>query len=503
MAEDEHYFSADPSVTFRRMPVTATVWGHELSLTSGSGVFAQGRLDVGTAVLFRETSAPAGGRVLDLGCGYGVIGLAIAAAVPGATVTGIDVNERAVLLANENAAALGLTERFTATTPLRSTRGGDLRRALVEPADPDREGSAARAAAHLAAPAGARRPRGAGGGQEPRGRLAAALVGGAGLPDRANCECERLPGAGDSAPVITPWEDPDWLAGAVAWVDERLADLGRQRIGEPEQPHVRTWATALRVPTAAGPVWFKANTPELRHEVSVVERVSARVPDRVPPLLASDVDRGWMLMADAGGRLREVAAEERSLARWHDVLSGAADVARELEPDVDELVAAGVPDLRLHTLADGYADLVARYEVERRFRDAVGRVRDLVDELASYAVTETLQHDDLHDGQVFVKDGRNLILDWGDAVVSHPFFTMSVTLEGGVAWGLDDVADSEDIWPYVDSYLARYAPDRPELRDAVPPALRLGWVCRALNNPEVSGQFTGTRLRMFLDGRPE
>ena len=117
VAEDEHYFSADPSVPFRRMPVTASVWGHSLSLDSGSGVFAQGRVDVGTAVLFRETSAPAAGRVLDLGCGYGVIGLAIATAVPGARVTGVDVNERAVLLANENAAALGVADRFTATTP--------------------------------------------------------------------------------------------------------------------------------------------------------------------------------------------------------------------------------------------------------------------------------------------------------------------------------------------------------------------------------------------------
>jgi len=304
--------------------------------------------------------------------------------------------------------------------------------------------------------------------------------------------------------VTTRWEDKDWLAGAVSWVDERLAELGRSRTGEPEQPHVRSWATALRVPTADGPVWFKANTPELRHEVAVVELVSARVPDRVPPLLASDVERGWMLMADAGERLREVVAEERSLARWHDVLAGAADIAVALEPDADDLVAAGLPDLRLHLLVDAYAELVDRFELEPRFQDAVGRVRDLVDELASYAVPETLQHDDLHDGQVFVKDGRNLILDWGDAVVSHPFFTMSVTLEGGVAWGLDDVADSEDIWPYVDSYLARYAPDRPELRDAVPAALRLGWVSRALNNPEVSGlSSTQTRLRMFLDGRPE
>ena len=114
---DEHYFSADPSVPFKRAPVRATVWGHDLDLTSGSGVFAQGRLDIGTAVLFRETEPPGGGRVLDLGCGYGVIGLALAVAVPGSVVRAVDVNERAVLLANENAASLGVGDRFAAVTP--------------------------------------------------------------------------------------------------------------------------------------------------------------------------------------------------------------------------------------------------------------------------------------------------------------------------------------------------------------------------------------------------
>ena len=113
----EHYFSADPAVAFRRTPVVALVWGHELALTSGSGVFAQGRLDVGTAALFRETEPPTARRYLDLGCGYGVIGLALAAAVPTSVVRAVDVNERAVLLANENAAALGVADRFEAVPP--------------------------------------------------------------------------------------------------------------------------------------------------------------------------------------------------------------------------------------------------------------------------------------------------------------------------------------------------------------------------------------------------
>jgi 16S rRNA (guanine1207-N2)-methyltransferase len=121
----DHYFSADPSVPFAREPFVCEAWGHRLDLVSGSGVYSRGRLDKGTAVLLHETEPPAPGRVLDLGTGYGAIGLAIAQAwrrsgVPAgasAGVTGVDVNQRAVLLANENAAALGLQDRYVACDP--------------------------------------------------------------------------------------------------------------------------------------------------------------------------------------------------------------------------------------------------------------------------------------------------------------------------------------------------------------------------------------------------
>jgi 16S rRNA (guanine1207-N2)-methyltransferase len=80
-------------------------------------VFAVGRLDRGTAVLFREAAPPAApGVFLDLGCGYGVIACALAIAVPGAEVWAIDVNERALRLCQDNAASLGVGERVHAVT---------------------------------------------------------------------------------------------------------------------------------------------------------------------------------------------------------------------------------------------------------------------------------------------------------------------------------------------------------------------------------------------------
>jgi hypothetical protein len=300
------------------------------------------------------------------------------------------------------------------------------------------------------------------------------------------------------------WRDPEWVATARAWIDERRAEHGATLTGDVEQPHVTSWSTVLRLPTDRGTWWFKANEESLSHETAVVELVAARRPDAVPPLIAGDRRRGWMLMADAGESLRTVAAREQSLARWLDALALYAGVQLALEPDAEALLAIGVPDLRLAALPARYDALMDEIGAERRFRAAGGRVAELCAELASYGIAETLNHDDLHDGQVFVSGGRHLLMDWGDACVSHPFLTLSVTLEGVIAWGLDDEEHSVDIGPYRDAYLTVYAERYGrDLTDAVAPALRLGWACRAVNGhvPGDPGP-TLTRLRMFLDGSP-
>jgi len=94
------------------------VWGRPMTLASSSGVFAAGRLDLGTGVLFRTVGPPTSpGRYLDLGCGYGVIACALAQAVEDAEVWAIDVNERALRLARANARSLGVADRLFAVRP--------------------------------------------------------------------------------------------------------------------------------------------------------------------------------------------------------------------------------------------------------------------------------------------------------------------------------------------------------------------------------------------------
>ncbi len=116
--EPSQYFSEQPSSTEVRRTITARVWGRELTLITGSGVFAAAGLDRGTAVLIRASPIPVGApRILDLGCGYGPIALALAVHCPGALVDAVDVNERALALCRDNAEALGVADRVRVLRP--------------------------------------------------------------------------------------------------------------------------------------------------------------------------------------------------------------------------------------------------------------------------------------------------------------------------------------------------------------------------------------------------
>lgn len=105
----DHYYSERPQAAHRRHELRLQLRGVDLILSSDSGVFSRRAVDTGTLLLLSHIPPPSGGAVLDIGCGYGPIGLFYAARCPSCAVHMSDVNERAVALSRENAERNGIT----------------------------------------------------------------------------------------------------------------------------------------------------------------------------------------------------------------------------------------------------------------------------------------------------------------------------------------------------------------------------------------------------------
>ena len=107
----EQYFTAQPTAQHQERTFSFNLRGHLLQLTTDNGVFSKQTVDFGTRTLISAidfTNLPAG-NLLDLGCGYGPIGLTLAKEQPQRQIMMADVNERALELARNNAAENRIT----------------------------------------------------------------------------------------------------------------------------------------------------------------------------------------------------------------------------------------------------------------------------------------------------------------------------------------------------------------------------------------------------------
>ena len=299
-------------------------------------------------------------------------------------------------------------------------------------------------------------------------------------------------GSEDTTGVAT-WQDPDWRAGALDWAAARLAERGMAMDGEPEQPHVRAWSTAFRLPVRGGAVWLKSVGPGSAQEPALVQALGEWAPEHVLVPLAVHRERRLMLLPDGGATLR-AAGGAGSVEAWEALLRDYAHLQVELLPHAEEMIALGVPDLRpdrlpelaADLLDDGEALLIDRpggltTDVRARLRDGLGPYAELCHRLAASAVPPSVQHDDLHDANVFVADGRHRFFDWGDASVAHPFLSLLVPLR--VAAQALGVPDGDGVLLRLrDAYLEPWSGygSPAELREQCAVALRVAPLPRAM-----------------------
>jgi hypothetical protein len=288
------------------------------------------------------------------------------------------------------------------------------------------------------------------------------------------------------------WLDRSWRDAALEWAVEQLGRAELEPDGEPEQPHVRVWSTAFRLPLrGGGAAWLKSVGPGSAQEPVIAGALGRWTPEHVLVPLAVEPARRLLLLPDGGRTLRSSGGD---LTGWSAMLQAYARLQLDLVPRAEALLCLGVPDTRPGGLsglvddlfADDEAQLVGRSgglaaEVRRRLLAGRGDLVAACRELADGGVPATLQHDDLHDANVFVGDGRYRFFDWGDASVSHPFLSLLVALRmAGRALGLPD--GDPGLHRLRDAYLepwSRYGSPR-ELRRQCDLALRVAPLARAI-----------------------
>lgn len=290
------------------------------------------------------------------------------------------------------------------------------------------------------------------------------------------------------------WPAPGWEAGALAWSAAQLAARGVRITGAAVTVRAHAWSIVLQLPTTAGPVYCKACAPAMAAEMRLLPRLAAWSPALLPPVLSVDEAAGWLLLSDGGDLLRPIIKADRDLDHWRQILAGYAALQRSLLPMREELLGLGVWDRTLAALPGEYAGLLAdtdallidkpdglRAEEHGQLLALAPRFAADCADLAALGIPASIDHSDLHDGNVLLCDGRYVLIDWGDACVGHPFMTLPITLRS-IAYHLELAAEDRALADLRDGYLAAwsdYAP-LPALRAAFERARRISMVNRAL-----------------------
>ena len=120
---NDHYYTAAPTSEHNYQTAEWSYRGNELRFTTDAGVFSKGEVDFGTATLLRALPEDMTGRVLDLGCGWGAVGVSIGKAFPACEIVMSDVNRRALELSEKNGLANGVRVRVVESDGLENVDG--------------------------------------------------------------------------------------------------------------------------------------------------------------------------------------------------------------------------------------------------------------------------------------------------------------------------------------------------------------------------------------------
>jgi hypothetical protein len=333
---------------------------------------------------------------------------------------------------------------------------------------------------------------------------------------RSLAECDRDAGA----VALGPFARLGWFRELQGWIEEIIGPLGFHLVGRFSQLNASPSFSLVRFETSGPAVWFKAvGDPNLR-EFPITLALARLLPQYLSPILAARPDwNGWLAQEVEGSNL----GETQDAQHWNTAASALAKLQIESIGRCGTLVDSGAHDLRASALL----------KLVRPFLDAMGQLMekqtkvpppvlsrselvllgDQIEEALSlstdFGIPDTLGQLDLNPGNVILSDGHSVFLDWAEAYVGNPFFSLQYLVEHFRRMaGVDATAESGLTGAYTEEWLSLVSPE--SLSDALAFAPMLAvfayatvndtWSDEArLRDPKLAGYLRSLTRRMHRE----
>ena len=230
---------------------------------------------------------------------------------------------------------------------------------------------------------------------------------------------------------------------AIAWAEKYLRQAGYLQSGHFNRVRAMPWSSVYGVGTSLGQVFLKCMAAPFAIEAKCIKFLNLEFKKRVPQIIAYEESLNCFLMLDAGQPLRHILKQGYQETLACSALSSYANLQKENIVQVKRLLELGLADWRLEYFPQLYLEFLKQEEFLiaeglqhselKKLQGLYSQVQEICECLSHYKIPDTIEHGDFQDNNILIDEHNNLIVsDWGDVVITHPFFSILTFLRSAM-----------------------------------------------------------------------
>lgn len=216
----------------------------------------------------------------------------------------------------------------------------------------------------------------------------------------------------------------------IKWAENELAKIGCTLLETPKIIRSMPWSTVLCFQTSQGKIYLKSMAQYFTYEPALLSFLTQQGVPHLPTILAIHQDNHCFLMKDAGEPLLPILKAHYDVSMIKQALKTYAGLQLKCIPFIDRLIDIGVMDFRLKKLPTLFelfledSELGFKLEDLESLRKSKKALENMCQTLDAIGIPETLEQGDFTDDNMLIKNNEIIFNDFGDAMISHPFFSI-------------------------------------------------------------------------------